>query len=37
MKARRRMLKNIHDIAGIRITCPFVSDIYTLYELLKPY
>lgn len=28
-------LEYIHDIAGIRITCPFISDIYTLHQLLE--
>ncbi len=27
--------KNIHDIAGIRITCSFISDIYKLSEMLQ--
>lgn len=26
---------HIHDIAGARITCSFISDIYDLYEVLK--
>ncbi len=27
--------KHLHDIAGIRITCSFVSDIYLIFEMLK--
>ncbi|MCT2343709.1 GTP pyrophosphokinase [Niallia taxi] len=27
--------EHIHDIAGVRITCSFISDIYDLYEMLK--
>lgn len=27
--------KNIRDIAGIRITCSFISDIYAVYEMLQ--
>ncbi|WP_445489933.1 GTP pyrophosphokinase [Niallia sp. 03133] len=27
--------KHIHDIAGVRITCSFLSDIYDIYEMLK--
>ena len=27
--------ENIHDIAGIRITCSFISDIYTISEMLQ--
>lgn len=27
--------ENIYDIAGIRVVCPFNSDIYTIYEMLK--
>ncbi|MFA9556908.1 GTP pyrophosphokinase family protein [Evansella sp. AB-rgal1] len=26
--------ENINDIAGIRISCPFISDIYRLYDML---
>ena len=26
---------HINDIAGVRITCSFISDIYMIYELLK--
>lgn len=26
---------NINDVAGVRITCSFISDIYKIYELLK--
>ncbi|KAB7672494.1 GTP pyrophosphokinase family protein [Bacillus sp. B1-b2] len=27
--------KHIHDIAGVRITCSFISDIYEIYQLLE--
>jgi putative GTP pyrophosphokinase len=27
--------EHIHDIAGVRITCSFISDIYDIYEMLK--
>ena len=27
-------LEHIHDIAGVRITCSFISDIYTLYDAI---
>ncbi len=27
--------ENIYDIAGIRVVCPFNSDIYTIYEMIK--
>ncbi|RHW42308.1 GTP pyrophosphokinase family protein [Neobacillus notoginsengisoli] len=27
--------ENIHDIAGIRITCSFISDIYKVSEMIK--
>lgn len=27
--------KHIHDIAGVRITCSFISDIYDIYQLLE--
>lgn len=27
--------KNIHDIAGLRITCSFISDIYRISEMLQ--
>lgn len=27
--------KHIHDIAGIRIICSFISDIYTLFQIIK--
>lgn len=27
--------ENMHDIAGVRITCQFVEDIYSVVELLK--
>lgn len=27
--------ENIYDIAGMRVVCPFNSDIYTIYEMLK--
>ncbi|WP_188457011.1 GTP pyrophosphokinase [Virgibacillus oceani] len=27
--------KYIHDIAGIRITCSFITDIYSIYELIR--
>ncbi|WP_186580865.1 GTP pyrophosphokinase [Aquibacillus kalidii] len=27
--------ENVNDIAGIRITCSFVSDIYKIYELIS--
>lgn len=26
--------ENIHDVAGIRVICPFIQDIYILYECL---
>jgi putative GTP pyrophosphokinase len=26
---------HIHDVAGVRISCSFISDIYKIYELLK--
>ena len=26
---------NIYDIAGMRVVCPFTSDIYNIYEMLK--
>ncbi|WP_071396997.1 GTP pyrophosphokinase [Bacillus tuaregi] len=28
-------LEHIHDIAGVRITCSFISDIYTLFEAIS--
>jgi len=28
-------LEHIHDIAGVRITCSFISDIYTMYEAIS--
>lgn len=27
-------IENIHDIAGVRITCSFLSDIYTVFEAI---
>jgi len=27
--------EHIHDIAGVRITCSFISDIYDIFEMLK--
>lgn len=27
--------ENIYDIAGMRVVCPFTSDIYNIYEMLK--
>ena len=27
--------KDIYDIAGIRITCKYIQDVYQVYELLK--
>ncbi|MFT8319661.1 MAG: GTP pyrophosphokinase family protein [Bacillus sp. (in: firmicutes)] len=27
--------ENIHDIAGVRVTCSFISDIYDIYDILK--
>jgi len=27
--------KHIHDVAGVRITCSFISDIYDIYHMLK--
>ncbi len=27
--------ENIYDIAGIRVVCPFNSDIYTIYDMIK--
>ena len=26
--------RNIHDIAGVRVVCSFVADVYTMFELL---
>ncbi|MDE5899449.1 MAG: GTP pyrophosphokinase family protein [Treponemataceae bacterium] len=28
------MTENLHDIAGIRVICPYISDIYTIREIL---
>lgn len=28
------MMKNINDIAGIRVVCPYISDIYTVRDIL---
>lgn len=28
------MVSNLHDIAGVRVVCPYISDIYTVRDLL---
>lgn len=28
------MLENLHDVAGIRVICPFIDDIYTVADML---
>lgn len=28
------MMENIHDIAGVRVVCPYISDIYTVKDIL---
>lgn len=31
----KNLVQNINDIAGIRITCPFKSDIFTIKEIIE--
>jgi len=28
------MIENLHDIAGVRVICPYISDIYTVRDIL---
>lgn len=30
----KSMTENLHDIAGVRVICPYISDIYTIKEIL---
>ncbi|MFX3625629.1 MAG: GTP pyrophosphokinase family protein [Ectobacillus sp.] len=32
---KENAMEHIHDIAGVRVTCSFVSDIYKIYELIR--
>lgn len=29
------IVNNIRDVAGIRLTCPFIDDVYSIFEYLK--
>lgn len=28
------MIENLHDIAGVRVICPYIADIYTVRDIL---